>query len=93
MRNFLASWVFVMGLAVGVYASCVGPYCWTESGATIETGLLAPKHYVGGGVGGASASTMTASGIGGMLTADASYNLYVSTCSSGAACWVKVGGQ
>ena len=89
MKKLVIGLMFMAGVAG---ASCMGPFCWDESGASVKGTLSVPTsgiHITSTETITVGVSTPTAAGL---LGIDSSYILYIST-GTGRGAWEKVGGQ
>lgn len=101
MKKLVIGLLFAANIAG---ASCVGPYCWDDTGPSV-----AGLDMTGAQVSGAGGLAVPTSGIritstetisvgvstptaAGYLGIDSSYVLYIST-GTGRGAWVKIGGQ
>jgi hypothetical protein len=82
MKKFVLT-VLTVSAAVGaVYAACMGPICWDDSGVYLSQGLYLPTVTI-------DTTTPKAAGI---LVKDSSNNIYVST-GTAIGGFIKVGAQ
>jgi ethanolamine transporter EutH len=89
MKKLMLVLSIVLATVAGAYAGCMGPYCYDDTGASIQSGvslqgpLQLPEVTV-------TASTPTVNHVLGVTAAGL---LYVSTNTTNTAGWVKVGAQ
>lgn len=81
-----------LALAEGGWAACSGPYCYDDTGASIDATLsVAGNVRIAAVVGATTMASTTPSAVG-ILAIDSSNNLYISTGTARGA-WQKVGAQ